>query len=80
MKGFSNKILGKLNELRNTQDYYFTLLNEYQSASNTAVPVHLNLFIDEFIDNGEEKNYYSAGFSCGYVLRHLFDVEVTASD
>ena len=40
----------------------------------------LDNFLAEFADNITEKDFFKAGFGAGYVLRNIYDLDVTEAD
>ena len=64
-----------------TENYWNTLLVNYTNhVSHSDLTVKLNSFIEEFIDNGLDKDFLEAGKNAGAVLEHLFELEVLSSD
>ena len=78
----NEKLMIELNDLRTPEpDYYFALLEKFNdpSVSNMLLTAFIG-FLGNFMDDGQPKDFHTAGYNCGRILFHIVEPDLGAAD
>ena len=75
VKGVANQVLVRLQELTQTDAYFFLLLDAFNDSTIQGLLYDaLRDFAKEFMPNTTDPDLYEAGKNAGYFLKSVFDL------